>query len=276
MLKKIAFFVFLFCSLFSFADEKPPRLAIVPGGEPEPVELLTLAEAKLFGRHDVEMVERSEIDKILAEQKRSGLFETENALQLGKILRADLFAVLEPMSIVVFDAKTGLRYADETLPENPEKAANAVAGAVGQAREKRGKLKDGKLETFAVLEIRNADFPVERDAWCKAVAGMLERQLLRNGAAVLERSRLGQVNRERKLTGDDSNDLLASMKLIDLEFSRGEKPRTFRLTARIGEKVYRAESLLDKPLDSVRELARALTSSDVGAEPEAPGRPAPR
>lgn len=240
------------------ASENPPRLAIVPGGAPKPVELLTLAEATLFERTDVEMVERNEIDRVLTEQKLSGLFGADSALQLGKILRADLFAVLEPMSIIVFDSKTGLRYADETLPEQLEKAAEIVDNVVGESVGKRKKLKDRKLETYGVLEIRNADFPIARDAWCKAIAGMLERQLLRDGAAVLERSRLGRVNRERQLTGDDTNDLLASMKLIDLEFSRGDKPATFRITARIGERVYREDSLIDKPMDAVGKLAKAI------------------
>jgi hypothetical protein len=47
----------------------------------------------------------------------SGLFDVNNAVQLGAILKTDLFAVLETTSIIVFDAKTGLRYADETLPK---------------------------------------------------------------------------------------------------------------------------------------------------------------
>lgn len=274
MIKKIIAAILLVLSVSPcFASEDSPvlapRLAIVPDGEPKPVELLTLAEAKLFELGGIEMVERNEIDKVFTEQKRTGLFGAENALQLGKIFRVDLFAVLEPMSIIVFDAKTGLRYADETLPENLENALKIVVETVENSVKKREKLKDHKLETYGILEIRNADFPIERDAWCKAVAGMLERQLLRSAAAVLERSRLGQVDRERKLTGEDSNNLLASMKLIDLEFKRGKEPKTFRLTARIDNQTFQAESLIDKPLDAVQKLSGQLIQPRIEEKTQA-------
>lgn len=276
-MKSIAFLVFtVVLSTGVVPAESPPKLAIVPGGEPKPVELLALVEAKLFESDGLDMVERDEIDQVLAEQKLAGLFDVNSALQLGKILRVDLFAVLEPTSIVVFDATTGLRYADETLPENFEKAVKIVVENVEKSVEKRAKLKDRKLETYGILEIRNADFPMERDVWCKAVAGMLERQLLRNGAAVLERSRLGQVNRERQLTSDGSNDLLTSMKLIDLEFTRGEQPKSFKITARIGEEIYRDEGMLDKPLDAVRELAGRLIGRPTTQENDDPVKEAAR
>ena len=244
------------------------RLAIVPGGEVSRYsgELLALSEAKLFALKTVELLERTEIDKVLAEQKLSGMFDAKNAVELGRILKTDIFAVLETTSIVIFDAKTGLRFVDETLPDEtlPEKleaAAEMVAKAVMTAAEKRQKLTDGSLVTFGVLEVRNADFPVDRDAWCRAVAGMLERSLLHRGGAVLERSRLQHVNKERQLTGDTTNVLLSSMKLIDLEFTRGEKEKSFKMTARIGTETFHAESPIDKPLDTVNQLAGLLLGS---------------
>lgn len=252
----IVFVFILFMELSVFAGSS--RLAIVPGGDPKPIELLTLAEAKLFELNGIELVERTEIGKVLAEQKLSGLFNASNAVELGRILKVEIFAVLETTSIIVFDTKTGLRFVDETLPENLDEAVQMVSNAVKNALEKRRKLDEKNLVTYGVLEIRNADFPVERDAWCKAVAGMLERSLLHQGAAVLERSRLRHVNDERRLTGDGSNDLLASVKLIDLEFTRGTQPKSFKLTARIGGEIRRIEGMLDKPLDAVRKLAEQL------------------
>jgi len=151
------------------------------------------------------------------------------------------------------------------LPEKLEDAVNIAADAVKTAIEKRQKLADGNLVTFGVLEVRNADFPRGRDAWCRAVAGMLERSLLHRGGAVLERSRLQHVTRERQLTGDDANKLLASMKLVDLEFTRGENAESFKLTARIGNEIFRAESSFDKPLDAVQDIAGQLLESKVDA-----------
>ena len=262
MLKKLAYLIVMAVSMtavvMAYAAETLPKVAIVSGGDPKPDALLALAEAKLFELQNVALLEREEIDKVLAEQKLSGMFSATNAVELGQILKTDLFAVLETTSIVIFDAQTGLRFVDETLSENIETAAQAVAEAVTTAVEKRQKLGQGKLVTFGVLEVRNADFPVDRDAWCRAVAGMLERSLLHRGGAMLERSRLQLVNQERQLTGDDTNDLLASMKLIDLEFTRGQTAQSFRITARIGDQTYRAESPIDKPLDAVQEIAGEL------------------
>jgi len=267
----ISTFVFLFAVIFyglASAAETLPKIAIVPGGDPKSDALLALSEAKLFELKGIELLERSEIDKVLAEQKLSGLFDATNAIELGRILKADLFAVLETTSIVIFDAQTGLRFVDEVLPDKAEDAAKFVVAAVKNAVGKRQKLKQGNLVTFSILEVRNADFPVERDAWFRALAGRLERELLRRGGAVLERSRLHHVNRERQLTGDTTNDLLSSMKLIDLEFTRGEAAQSFKLTARIGDETYRMESSLGQPLDAVRDIAPQLLQSNAATNIE--------
>jgi hypothetical protein len=248
------------------------KLAIVPGGEPKPDALLALTEAKLFELKEIAMLERTEIDKVLAEQKLTGMFDAEHAVRLGQILKADIFAVLETTSIVIFDANTGLRFVDETLPEKIDDAVKIAINAVKTALEKRQKLAEGKLVTFGVLEVRNADFPVARDAWCRAVTGMLERSLLQRGGAVLERSRLQLVNKERALTGDATNALLSSMKQINLEFTRGETEKTFKISVRLGDEIFRAEGVFDKPLDAVHTIAEQLleskdvTESDRNAE----------
>ena len=258
MLKKLVYIIFVLLFAGVPAKCEDVKIAVVPGGDPKPVELLTLTEAKLFAEKEIALVERTEIDKVLAEQKLSGMFDAAHAVQLGQILKADLFAVLETTSIVIFDAHTGLRFVDETFSEKIETDAKTATEAVKTAIEKRQKLAEGKLVTFGVLEVRNADFPVSRDAWCRAVAGMLERSLLHRGGAVLERSRLQFVNKERALTGDTENSLLASMKLIDLEFTRGETPETFKITARIGNETFRTDGSLDKPLDVVHKIAEQL------------------
>ncbi|MDR0327168.1 MAG: hypothetical protein LBI05_02605 [Planctomycetaceae bacterium] len=240
------------------------KLAIVPSGELKPGELLALTEAKLFELKEIELLERTEIDKVFAEQKLAGLFGASDALQFGLILKADMFAVLETTSIVVFDAHTGLRFADETLPEKLDDAATMVHEAVKTAVEKRQKLTDGNLVTLGVLEVRNIDLPISRDAWCRAVAGMLERSLLHRGGAVLERSRLQFVNKERNLPGDATNELLASVKLIDLNFTRNEKENTFTMTAKIGDETLTVEGAFDQPLDAVHQLADKLLDGKAG------------
>ena len=262
MPKKLAYIITVL--IFHFAGtpvQSEVKIAVVPGGDPKPVELLVLTEAKLFEQKELALLERTEIDKVLAEQNLSALFDAASAVKLGQILKADLFAVLETTSIVIFDAKTGLRFVDDTLPVALDGAVKAAVDAVKTAVEKKLKLADGELVTFGVLGVRNIDFPVVRDAWCRAVAGMLERSLLYRGGAVLERSRLQLVNKERQLTGDAENDLLASMKLIDLDFTRTQNLQSFNLTAQIGKETFSTEGSLDKPFDAVQKIAEQLLES---------------
>ena len=145
---RLAFFVI--AVLFTGVPAKcaDVKIAIVPGGDPKPVELLVLTEAKLFEQKEIALVERTEIDKVLAEQKLSGMFDAAHAVQLGQILKADIFAVLETTSVVIFDAKTGLRFVDETLPEQHEEAIKAAVEAIKTAIEKRQKLAVGTLVTY--------------------------------------------------------------------------------------------------------------------------------
>lgn len=255
---RIIFILALFLSIPTIGLAALPKVAVIPCGEPKPDALLALSEAELFARKNVALLERAEIDKVFAEQELVGLFSAASAVELGRILKTDIFVALETTSVVIFDARTGLRFVDEILPAELEDAAQAVAGAVDNAMEKRGKLHKKSLTTFGILEARNIDLPAYRDAWCGALAGMLERSLLDRGGAVLERSRLRLVNEERRLTGDDANDLLAAMKLIDLEFTRGETPETFGLSAAINGKIYRAQGRIDKPQDVVDAIAGQL------------------
>ncbi len=263
-MRLILFLTALFClSISGYAkEENVPRLALVCGGNSLPEGLLALTEADLFDDSGIVMIERTEIDKILSEQKISGLFGSADAMQLGRILQVNIFAVLERRSVVVFDAETGLRYADESLSDDLESSRDKVARAIKDSARKWRKRENNELPLFGVLEVRNADFPVERDAWCKAVVGLLERELLENGAGVLERSRLVMVSRERTLTRNDSNHLLASMNQIDLEFTRGKTVKTFIVTARIGEKIFREEGPVEAPFDAVKKLAGKMLRPD--------------
>ena len=239
------------------------RIAIVPGGDPKPNELLVLTEAKLFELQEIELLDRTDIDKVLAEQRLSGMFSADNAVALGQLLKTDLFVVLETTSVVIFDAHTGLRFVDETLPDNIERAILVAVDVVKTAVEKRTKLVEETLVTFGMVGTRNIDFSADRNGWCRAVAGMLERSLLKRGGAVLERSRLQLVSREQSLPGDATNRLFASMKLIDLEFTRGEVPQSFKVTAVIGNEKFSSEGSFDNPLEAVHKLAEQLLEGNV-------------
>lgn len=196
--------------------------------------VLELAEAGLSENKGVELLERRQVERVLAEQALtlSGLVDANKVVAVGKLLSVELFAVVETtaggkeaLGLVVFDARTGVRLADVTLPggdvkEKADAAAEAVRGAVG--KHEKGA---GKVRTVCVVSVRNADLPREMDSFCQSVGLVLERRLTGSpGVAVLERKRLEFVNRERNLPGNAvDKDLLASLLTLDLEIHRAGK-----------------------------------------------------
>jgi hypothetical protein len=145
------------------------RLALVGGEGNGGVEnMLDMATALLGKDPDLQLLDRAEVGRVLREHELSlgGLVGAGHAVKTGQLLQADLFAVLEgtltnetessavgratlqrsrsemrnpanqsqslaSLGLVVFDAKTGARYADSALlASNTASAAAATAEAV--------------------------------------------------------------------------------------------------------------------------------------------------
>jgi hypothetical protein len=190
------------------------RIALVgSGGNDGIANVLDVATA-FFGKDtDLQLLDRAEVDRILSEQQFSlaGMVRGEDAVRAGQLLHVDLFAVVEgtltnetgkisSIGLVVFDAKSGVRYADSALlASNVVSAASAVATAVRAAVIKSHR-KPQDLHTVGLLSVRNADLPRQFDSICDSVGLLLERELTASpGIAVLERRRLEQVNQERSV-----------------------------------------------------------------------------
>lgn len=218
------------------------RVALVStcGGEAGQ-KVLALAEARLSADKDIALVERREVERVLDEQKlvRCGLSDSAQALAVGKLLGVEVFATLETfpgsqetLGLVVFDARTGAKLWDAALPAGgADKTAEGIVTAVHEACEKR--LRPTKtLRTICLLSVRNADLPRSMDSFCESLGQLLERGLLGSASlTVLERERLEQINRERALPVDaTTDDLLSSLTILELEFSRGSESNDIRAT----------------------------------------------
>ena len=212
------------------------RIALVGSGGNGGVEnVLDAATVLLSKDMDLQLLDRSEVGRVLREQEISlaGLVRAEHAVKAGQLLHADLFAVLEgaltnetgaspPFGLVVFDAKNGVRYADSALvASNVVSAASATAMAIRAAVAKAHR-KPQDLHTVGLLRVRNADLPRQLDGLCDSVGLLLERELTASpGIAVLERRRLEQVNKERSLPTDvEGNRLLSSLRMIELDIGQ--------------------------------------------------------
>ena len=226
---------FLTSTVFGQTDAAT-RIALVGSGGNNGVgNTLDLATALLGKDTDLQLLDRAEVDRMLREQAFSlaGMVRAEDAVKAGQLLHVDLFAVLEgtltnelreyaSLGLVVFDAKSGVRYADSALlASNAVSAASAVSAAVRAAVVKSHR-SSRDLHTVGLLSVRNADLPRQFDSICDSVGLLLERELTASpGIAVLERRRLEQVNKERGTAPDaEGNRLLSSLQEMLLDISR--------------------------------------------------------
>lgn len=247
------------------------RVALVRSNDDARVgQIAALAEAEIAQRGDVQLLERQQIDRILREQQLSlsGLMDADHAIKAGRVLSADVIASLEggkgssALGLVIFDASAGVRLSDETVAASEDAAcAEAIARGVGAALEKRRHV--DTIRTVCLLAVRNADLPRGMDGFCDAVGRLLERNLVRSeGVALLERSRLEQVTRERALSDDARNrQLIASLIVINLDVARHDDglAATALLSDASGKsigKVTAAASSADAPM-----LAASLAAS---------------
>ena len=256
----------------SLVNASATRVAMLCAGDKEVgSDVLMLAEARLHREPAVTLLDRGEVERVLHEQKLKlwGVADSESILAVGKILRVEVFVVLEmlahdkePLGLVAFDAQTGVRLQDVAFPKRGlEQTAQSVANTVTLACAKRGSKPD-KLKNVCLLPVRNADLPRAMDSRCQAVAALLERSLTRSeGVAVLERSRLEHVNKERKLpTASDGGDLAASLLTIDLEVGRGTSGKGLRGMAWVSDAGGKrlAEAKTTVPEEDVAALASSL------------------
>ncbi len=239
------------------------RVALVSGEASKAIaKVMDVATAKLSAEKSIELLERKEIARVLAEQKLSiaGIMDAEKAVAIGKLLSVDLFAVVESdiekkeaIGLVVFNAKSGVRLWDAALPGGGlEKTADGIATAVRESSSKNARL--GKdLKTVCLLTVRNADLPRSMDSFCDAVGALLERELIRSpDIAVLERKRLEHLNVEKAFPSDFRvNTTSPSFFLIELEVARKNNAGGYIATALITD-------------NSKHEIGRAVVENAKG------------
>jgi len=219
-----------------------PRVALVATTmNPDSEKFLDLALVELTQRGDIEIVERQDIRKVMGEQELV-LGQAEGTLAVGRLLRADVIGVLETSpdgkeagGFAVLDTATGVSYWNQGLDaKSIEGVAGEIVAGVSAALDKRGRA--GNLSTVCMLGARNAEFPRSMDVFCETVAYLLDRQLVANpSVTTLDRRRLESVISENTLPGVESksDSLLPALRLVELDFRRGESEDEIKVLARV-------------------------------------------
>lgn len=269
---------------------KTPRLAFVSTGSTPAIEnILALAEAKLSS-DSVVLVDRREISRIVAEQKLSlsGFVKEDQVVKVGKLLGVNLFAVLETapgnnqaVGLVVFDAVSGARLWDALVPDGELDAMTTGVGRdIKSAIEKYQKLNKG-LKAVCVSAVRNVGLPPNKQPVCEAIGILLERGFVSSPSlALLERTRLDQVLKERNLKTDTpAQGILASLVRVELEIGPGTGGKGIGATALLfdGSGTQYAKASVDVASANAAEVAQALQAKvlkllEAAPPPNAPDR----
>ena len=238
------------------------RVALVgSGGRETAGDCLALAEVELSGGSDIALVERREISRLLAEGELSlnGMVDAATAIRAGKLLGADVLAVVETdpqsslaLGILAFETASGMHLCDRALAEdNPEKAGRQIAEAVRLAVRKRA-LGLGAQRTFCLVSVRNADLPLSANPLCDGVGRLVERALTNSpDIVVLERKRFELIKQEAALgqlrQQTSETKLLAAVLTGEIEIRHGD-----------GEEIVASATITTaegKQLDTVRAKA---------------------
>ena len=182
----------------------PVRVALL--GDPELVDPVT---AELSRHNDIELLERNEIEKIVAEHRLhdTGFSAEKLAVHFP---HTDIFAVFTKDRLVIFNAKNGFRLWDGI----PEKPTDHIRFAIAK-RERKNPV------YLSIVSVRNIGIPRTLEPQIETLIISLERKLIRTPEIqLLERERLGKVTDERALTGKQFA-LLPSTWLLTFELEPG-------------------------------------------------------
>src|SRR6185295_15207563 len=139
----------IFTLAWNATCEAATRVALVSGDRRDAIaNAVDLALTRLSADERFVMLERDEIRRVLQEQKLtvSGLVDATQVISVGKLLKTDLFAVVETSpgddtsaGMIVFDARSGVRYWDAALPNSGKQLDSASQGIVSAIQEAAGK-----------------------------------------------------------------------------------------------------------------------------------------
>ncbi len=226
----------------------PVRIAIVmaePGRDAE--KSLLLAEVRLSEDADIALLDRQHIRSVLREQRLDarGLLATDRVLQLGRLLTAELLAVVEPDSqggdgaggLIVYHASSGLRLWDATLSSDGiEQCAQSICQGIRSAVRKL-RAEDQEAVSVCILHLRNAELPSYWNPRVLILGKLLERHLLRMpDVAFLERQHLEFALKERRLPSSKPIPaLLATHRFLSIDVERSEDGHGVAVVGRVSD-----------------------------------------
>jgi hypothetical protein len=195
------------------AEARPPVCALV---DTTKSPIATLLEARLLAIEGSTWVERTEIDRLLAEQELQGAFAADASKKraaLGKLLKADVLVLLRQaksdskkasntIECVVCETKHGLRLKTATVDatKTPDSVLTTFQDTFQRALDKYAE----KVSVLvAVPPFISDDLGLSKNYLQSAFAKLADQELLdRPGILVLELQEAQAISRELAVAGD--------------------------------------------------------------------------
>ncbi|OHB77582.1 MAG: hypothetical protein A2Z25_01035 [Planctomycetes bacterium RBG_16_55_9] len=202
--------------------------------------LVSLLESRLSHTQGVHVLERAQIDKILAEQRWSitSLFDRNATIKAGRLLRAEAFVLLsaeadeskekeksELVRVRLVETRHGLRLWDGFEPLDAASYAETVNRVIDKVIAAAGKLTlpPGQAIPVGIVEVHSVQLGDGHRWLTRVMPGMLSVRLSTEPRIVmLEREDLAVLRRETLLAEGEDAAFWSSAVLIDGYLERGK------------------------------------------------------
>ena len=277
-----------------------PAIAVLTDGASglDMTALVSMLEAKLSQDDGARLLERSQIDKVLAEQGLSagGLIERDGIIKAGQLLRAEAFVLLSVedgqgqteqtkdrlVRVRVAETAHGLRLWEgyEALETSQvEAAAERIAEKVRVAV---GKIVQpgGSLIPIGIVDVHRVQLAERYEPLARVLVGLLSARLGKEPRIImLERESLGTLLREKQLTEGPEVAFWNSAVLIDgyIQLSAGKGiEMSLRLRRASGEELSSFQMPVDPNglSDTVDEAATQALKAVLDKSPASRWDPA--
>ena len=187
-----------------------PRCALVPAERSNVTtgRVLALLESALAQAGVVQLVERAEVDRLLAEQSLDaalGAAGLRARQDLGRLLRADLLVILDDrrageqpaLRVTIAETRAGLRLGRQVWPWDETQAEVTIAEIAGAVHRACLLQTEGVRAVFAIPPFECEDLTFEHEHLMGAYAAIVEQALTsRSGVVVVELEEAQALARE--------------------------------------------------------------------------------
>ena len=279
------------CCLAVLPVKAATRVAIVDVGSKAevPASFLDLLTVELSKQPDVELLERTQVRKLLHEQvlklTMAGNIDSKEAVNVGRLWATDAFLMLEAVTtetrsasvrVRLVETRQGLKLSDFTVELPPAQEYGAFCARIARRVTTRlSHVSDSSRPVlYAGVTTVSSEEPSARfwDYLSETIMSGLERQLAQySGVVVLEREKTGNLNIERTLTTGLPEKLRAAAVVIDGSFSLDRKAGPDKVVIYIrcrdakGELFEQERTASATGIETAcRELAHAIVQRFIG------------